>query len=1125
MVDWPAKQTRQNKANFQAWPFVRNKANFGAMAGPKGQWYKQSQLAGCAKRTQFPADGRPGTMGGMSTKDNDFERGRSTMRKGCNGRLTCRLMLVLAVLIDLAAIGAGAQTPGPQPRRFLAPSVEEVLTLWREPPQVCSQAPFWFWNGPLDPETMRRQIRMMADKGVHAALPHPRFGMDRRFYLEEPFWRAMDATMDEAQKTGSSIWLYDEYNWPSGGAGGRVTDGHPEFYPRGLDYTFVNCEGPRDFTISRPAASEPVMERFEKIVAAFIAPDGNAIPREPWGQIDPSGQSVAGPVPSGPRRVLVFFQCLGHNPSPLDDGSNSMIDYLRPEPTRRFLELTHEAYAQRYGGLFGKQIPTIFYDEPSTMAPAPFPWTFGFDQVLRERRGLDLLAKLPALLDDTYPDAGSIRAAYWQTVSERFNECFFDQIEQWCRRHGLALTGHCYEENIASYTNSPQLMEQLRRVDWPGYDALGTRARPAATKIPISVAHLENREEIICEALGLAGGWNCTLDMLRGGYNQIACLGATTFIPHAFFQTVENPRVECPPSFFHQNPYWKYYGRLSGLTDRLSLFNRIGRHVAPALVYYPIESLWMDSTGGKGQKSFPWQHTTVGNKGAQATINGFGDLVDGLFNNLWDLDIADGKALEKAKIVRAEAGARIAIGPESYRVLVFPPVRAIAPSALRVAAEFTKAGGTVIWTGRKPETCWPAVTGEPQRTFEQTTMTFLAQPREVIKSLAETAGREIAIESGEAKGLRIQHRRTPAADLYLCFNDSDRALDCRLILPHTQTPSGEWLRLETETGEVESVSGTQASVPLILTAHASAVLLCTSRVERDLPHQQGSDEASFTPYEGPWTIQVVGNALDEVWSTTPGDTVVELPGFRHRGREFQPVSGWERRDYDDSNWEKVYAVRDGALFVHASPALLRGVLPPGAKAIETPLPVTGEYVLYVNGVELDKHLGPPVQPGRIDLSKVATGRGDIVAIETTSHSGPAGLQSPLRVVCGPAPVERLEPWSKWNLPWYCGRVLYRTEIQVPDFRPAQRWLLDLGEVQHYAEVWLNGKLVGTLLWPPYRIELTGHVKKDKNELVLVVSNSLANRFAWDVWGTRGKGKPEPSGLLGPVKLLTAEGTK
>ncbi len=208
-----------------------------------------------------------------------------------------------------------AQTPGSQPRRFLSPSVEEVVKLWREPPQVCSQAPFWFWNGPLDPNTMRQQVRLMADKGVHAALPHPRFGMDRRLYLEEPFWKAMDATLDEAQKIGSSIWLYDEYNWPSGGAGGRVTDGHPEFYPRGLDYAFVPCEGPRDFTISRPEASEKVMERFEKVVAAFIAPGSDSIPHEPWGQVSPDGQSVMGAVPSGPHRILVFSQCLGATPA------------------------------------------------------------------------------------------------------------------------------------------------------------------------------------------------------------------------------------------------------------------------------------------------------------------------------------------------------------------------------------------------------------------------------------------------------------------------------------------------------------------------------------------------------------------------------------------------------------------------------------------------------------------------------------------------------------------------------------------------------------------------------------------------------------------------------------------
>src|SRR5512140_3869701 len=64
----------------------------------------------------------------------------------------------------------------------------DVLQSLRQPPKSCTQLPFWFWNGNLDPAEFRWQLREMAHKGVYAAMPHPRFGMDRREYLEEPFW-------------------------------------------------------------------------------------------------------------------------------------------------------------------------------------------------------------------------------------------------------------------------------------------------------------------------------------------------------------------------------------------------------------------------------------------------------------------------------------------------------------------------------------------------------------------------------------------------------------------------------------------------------------------------------------------------------------------------------------------------------------------------------------------------------------------------------------------------------------------------------------------------------------------------------------------------------------------------
>ncbi|MBA3846331.1 MAG: hypothetical protein H0X45_06785, partial [Planctomycetes bacterium] len=102
------------------------------------------------------------------------------------------------------------------------PSPAELVARLRSPGREFSMAPFWFWNGALDADELADQLRRMSAQGVNAACPHPRFGMDRRDYLEAPYWRAMDAVVSEAARADQKLVLYDEYNWPSGCAGGRV---------------------------------------------------------------------------------------------------------------------------------------------------------------------------------------------------------------------------------------------------------------------------------------------------------------------------------------------------------------------------------------------------------------------------------------------------------------------------------------------------------------------------------------------------------------------------------------------------------------------------------------------------------------------------------------------------------------------------------------------------------------------------------------------------------------------------------------------------------------------------------------------------------------------------------------
>ena len=70
-------------------------------------------------------------------------------------------------------------------------------------------------------------------------------------------------------------------------------------------------------------------------------------------------------------------------------------------------------------------------------------------------------------------------------------------------------------------------------------------------------------------------------------------------------------------------------------------------------------------------------------------------------------------------------------------------------------------------------------------------------------------------------------------------------------------------------------------------------------------------------------------------------------------------------------------------------------------------------------------------------------------------------------------------------------------------------LLDLGDVRNIAEVFINGKAVPARLWAPYTFRLSGLLCKGKNELTVIVTNTLANRL---------DGCKQPSGLIGPVQL-------
>jgi hypothetical protein len=158
--------------------------------------------------------------------------------------------------------------------------------------------------------------------------------------------------------------------------------------------------------------------------------------------------------------------------------------------------------------------------------------------------------------------------------------------------------------------------------------------------------------------------------------------------------------------------------------------------------------------------------------------------------------------------------------------------------------------------------------------------------------------------------------------------------------------------------------------------------------------------------------------------------------------------------------------------------------------------------------------------------------------------------------------DKLISWSDSTDPgvkYFSGHAVYRKTIIVPEDALAKnrRVYLDLGQVEVMARVKVNGRDLGLLWKPPYRIEVTGDLRPGPNELEVKVVNLWPNRMVgdeqlaedsprqadgtmaeWPQWLQDGKPSPTgrytftswrlwhkdsqllPSGLLGPVTLRT-----
>ena len=631
-----------------------------------------------------------------------------------------------------------------------------------------------------DPAGQDAQLRQLEAQGFGGFAGNVSFN---GYVDDEAKWPAFIRGVHMAKAAGMSLWLYDECGYPSGSARDLTLRGHPEWAARGLLVAEAESRG-GDVSLELPPG--------QLVMAAALPRRDGVVALDETRDLSASieGRQLSWKAPEGDWHVVVMTEDLIYEATHAAISlayKKPCIDLLTPEPTARFLEVTHDRYAEKLGQDLGRFFVSTFTDEPSLQSywfrPMPYrvlPWSLNIESEFRRRRGRELRPLLPALVVNAGPDGALARYDFWNTVGELVAENYFGQIQTWCREHHLLSGGHLLmEENLVGHVPLyGHFFRCVRRLDAPSIDCLTSLPPETPWYIALmigSVADLEGRTVTMCEASDHRQRYRrkgdtrpiriVTEDEIRGTCNRLIWGGINTLTSYYSFRDLSDEQLR----------------RINTYVGRCQTMLRGGHRTTDIAMLYPIESVW--------------PHFSPANQGATSSSSArriesvFKGVGSALYGANRDFAYVDAQAICESQVTDGS----LTHGDLKWRVLVLPAVDTLPLKAWDTVAEFWRQGGVVIAVGARPansdtEFPSPHVQAIAQEVFGQAEapgvnvnsaggagiilpMGMLPLASRVIDALFERDAACLA----ENSPVKITRRQIDGRTVYFAINDSDTA--------------------------------------------------------------------------------------------------------------------------------------------------------------------------------------------------------------------------------------------------------------------------------------------------------------------------------------------------------------
>jgi len=609
-------------------------------------------------------------------------------------------------------------------------------------------------------------------------------------YLDNPVaFQQLREMMTRLKAKDQKVWIYDELGYPSGSAGGRVLDGHPEFAVQA-----VRCR-------SLQTSGQPlkIAAQGPELISCRAFPNSGG-PLDLEAGVDLTTKARAGAFvwhpPAGTWTVCLFERFVPdtwkrHNIP------RRNVNIMDRKAVARFIELTHERYAKELGPRL-EDVVLFFTDEPQLGATEPWmhmartealpavQWCDELPARFERTRGYPVADALPALFHDVGPSTARYRHDFYDVYSDLIAENFFGQIQDWCRRHKVPSSGHMLlEESLLFHLMfSGSMAKNWARQDLPGVDQLvlpryktmagwegssGIRVKEdSCVKMAASVSALTGKQGVFSESFALADRAKVS-DLARAAKGmaawQFAC-GVT----HMCTYTLQG-KISA-----------EEYAAVADFVGRLALLCRRGQPVSDVAVLAPEASVWAffsPPSGGTFRRYIECNPEVI------EIDDAFRETCHQLLAHQRDFEVITEELLDKAVVNEGQ----LELADQRFVFLVLPEARMLSEVSMQKIQAFAVSGGHVIFTGSLPFMNPAKGEDAAMRKRAKALMTSHADRArfveeedrfgETVNWMAKRA--PPVIRWNGPRAVRLAHQREPGREIVLVANPNGAAVQGDLV--------------------------------------------------------------------------------------------------------------------------------------------------------------------------------------------------------------------------------------------------------------------------------------------------------------------------------------------------------